>query len=187
MSVYRELVKRAGVYEPVAYLVGTKEFYSLPFKVTADVLVPRSETEILVSEAVTALRKLGRPGRLWDVCTGSGCVAIAAAAQVADLQVLASDISPAAVEIARENAAANKVDSRVRCRVADLLSLPEDCREMAPFDVITGNPPYVADNQMISETVKHEPSIAVHGGKDGLDFIRPFVRDAAACWRPAGR
>jgi release factor glutamine methyltransferase len=70
--------------------------------------------------------------------------------------------------------------------VADLLALPEDCRAMAPFDVITGNPPYVADHQMISETVKHEPPVAVHGGADGLDFLRRLIADAPAVLAPGG-
>jgi release factor glutamine methyltransferase len=178
LEAYRELVKKAAAYQPIAYLIGEKEFYSLRFKITPDVLVPRSETEMLVTEAVTRLRRLGRPGRMWDACTGSGCVAIAAAMQVHDAHVLATDISPAAMAVAEENAAAHKVGQRLRCRVADLLALPDDCRDLVPFDVITANPPYVADNQMISETVRHEPTIAIRGGSDGLDFLRPIIAAA---------
>lgn len=177
-TAFRQLVRRAAAFEPIAYLTGSKEFYSLQFKITPDVLVPRPETEMLVSEAVTHLRKLNRLGRMWDVCTGSGCIAVATAFHVPDVQALASDISPQAVAMAAENAAAHNVASRVRCRVADLLTLPEDCRDMAQFDVITCNPPYVADNQMVTETVKHEPPVAIHGGADGLDFIRPIIAKA---------
>ncbi len=178
LAEFRGLVRRAKDHEPVAYLVGAKEFYSLRLKITPDVLVPRPETETLASEAISHLRGGSLPRRLWDACTGSGCVAIAVAAQMADLEVLATDISAPAVAVAGENAAAHGLADRVRCRQADLLALPDDCRDMAPFGAITANPPYVADNQMISETVKHEPSVAVHGGADGLDFIRRVVADA---------
>jgi len=178
LDAFRQLVQRAHKLEPVAYLVGEKEFYSLRFKVTPDVLVPRAETEMLVAEAVSHLSRLGRPGRVWDACTGSGCIAVATASCVKDALVLATDISPSAIAMAEENAAVNKVADRVRCRVANLLTLPEDCADLKDFDVITANPPYVADNQMVTETVLHEPSIAVHAGPEGLDFIRPIVSDA---------
>lgn len=186
LAAFRALVRRAAAHEPVAYLVGEKEFYSLRFKVTPDVLVPRSETEALVSEAVAHLRRVGGPARLWDVCTGSGCVAVATASQVPQASVLGTDISAAAVAVAAENAAAHDLADRVRFRVADLLALPDDCRDMAPFHVITGNPPYVAANQMITETVKHEPPVAVHGGADGLDFLRRLVADAPTLLAPGG-
>jgi release factor glutamine methyltransferase len=186
LATFHELVRRAKAYEPVAYLVGEKEFYSLRFKVTPDVLVPRSETEVLVSEAVTHLRKHQGAATMWDACTGSGCVAIATASQVPDVSVLGTDISPQAVAVAAENAALHHLDGRVRFRVADLLAMPEDCRDLAPFNVITANPPYVAEHQMISETVRHEPPIAVHGGVDGLDFLRRVVAAAPAVLAAGG-
>jgi len=186
LETYRALVQRAHGFEPVAYLVGAKEFYSLPFKVTSDVLVPRAETEILVGEALEHLKKAGRPGLVWDVCTGSGCVAVAVAHGAKDATVLATDISPTAVAVAQENAAANGVSDRVRCRVADLLMLPEDCPDLKDWDVITANPPYVALNQGITETVKHEPPVALWGGKDGLDLVRPLVASAGNLLRADG-
>jgi release factor glutamine methyltransferase len=186
LATFRAWVRRARAYEPIAYLIGEKEFYSLRFKVTPDVLVPRAETEALVSEAVTHLRRRGGPGRMWDVCTGSGCVAIATAHEVPQVTVLGTDISAAAVALAAENAAAHGLTDRVRFRVADLLALPKDCRAMAPFDVITANPPYVAEHQMISETVRHEPPVAVHGGADGLDFLRRLITDAPKMLAPGG-
>lgn len=186
LAAFRQLVRRARAHVPIAYLVGEKEFYSLRFKVTPDVLVPRAETEALVSEAVAHLRKRAGAATMWDVCTGTGCVAIAAAHQVPQVTVLGTDISLAAVAVAAENAAAHGLESRVRFRVADLLTLPEDCRTMSPFDVITGNPPYVAEHQMISETVKHEPPAAIHGGADGLDFLRRLIADAPAMLSAGG-
>ena len=186
LETYRALVARAYKFEPVAYMVGTKEFYSLPFKVTHDVLIPRPETENLATEAISFLGKLGRPSLAWDAFTGSGCVGIAVASRVKAATVLATDISPEAVAVAVENAAANKVDSRVRCRVADMLTLPPDCGDLKDFDVITANPPYVATNQGITETVKHEPSVALWGGKDGTQFIRPLIEQAPNFLRPGG-
>ena len=180
LAAYRLLVRRAAKQEPIAYLVGGKEFYSLRFKVTPDVVIPRPETELLVGEAIGHLRGLGRPGSMWDVCTGSGCVAVAVAANVPGATVLATDVSEQALTVAGENAAAHHVSDRVRCRLADLLSLPADCGDLKAFDVIAANPPYVADNDPVAETVKHEPAIGIRGGPGGLDFIRPIVRGAAA-------
>jgi len=179
LAAYRELIQRAFKDEPVAYLVGRKEFYSLSFKVTTDVLVPRPETEILVAEAVAHLRSLDRAGIMWDVCTGSGCVAIATASQVDDATVLATDVSPQAVAVAAENAAAHGLDGRIRVRQADLLARPGDSADLGDkFDVITANPPYVADGDPVSETVKYEPQLALRGGADGLDVIRKLVIQA---------
>jgi release factor glutamine methyltransferase len=183
---FREMVRRAAAREPVAYLVGYKEFYSLRFKVTPDVLVPRPETEILASEAIGRLRGLGRRGLVWDVCTGSGCIAVAIASQSPDATILATDISPAAVAVAQENAGAHKVDSRVRCRVADLLSLPADCADLRDFDAITGNPPYVPDADEVSPEVGHEPVLALRAGPDGLSFLRRVIRAAGPLLRPGG-
>ena len=178
LASFRELVARARRHEPVAYLVGWREFYSMRFKVTADVLVPRPETEVLVSEAVAHLRSLRRPGRMWDACTGSGCVAIAAARHVPDVSVLATDVSPAAVELAAGNAAAHGLAGRVRCRVADLLEVPDDCEDWRRVDFLSANPPYVADGEAVDETVRHEPAVAVFAGGDGLEKIRPLIGSA---------
>ena len=185
-AAFRELVRRAAEHQPIAYLVGYKEFYSLRMKVTPDVLVPRSETEMLVSEAVAHLRPLQRNTSAWDVCTGSGCVAVAMANQVETARVLATDISAPAVAVAAENAAAHGVADRVECRVADLLLLPDDCAEMSPFDVITANPPYVADGDEVADCVRHEPAAALFAGKDGLDFLRPIIADAPKFLRHRG-
>jgi len=177
LAAYRKLVKRASEHEPTAYLVGYREFYSLKFKVTPDVLIPRPETEQLVAEAEAHLKTLKRPGFMWDICTGSGCVAIATAVQVNDLHVLATDICTQAVALVRANAQAHNVTSRLCCRVADLAGLPDDCGDLTAqkFDVITANPPYVADGDTVGESVKHEPPTALYAGADGLDCIRKLL------------
>jgi release factor glutamine methyltransferase len=187
LATYRQLVKRAVEHEPVAYLVGTKEFYSLNFRVTHDVLIPRPETEILVSEAANHLRALeGTSITAWDVCTGSGCVAAAIAHNVANARVLATDISPAAVEVAAGNVESLGLAQRVLVAQADLLELPDEAAELAPFDVITANPPYVAEGDELGQGVEHEPREALFAGRDGLEVIRRIVADAPARLRSGG-
>jgi len=190
-DAFRQLVRRAATHEPAAYIVGRKEFYSLSFTVSPDVLIPRPETELLVEHAIEHLRALGRPGRLWDACTGCGCVAVALAAHVRDAEVLATDISPAAVEIARRNVAAHGLGDRVRCAVADLLAAPRDDEAKpnaaeAPFDAITANPPYVAAGEEVAPCVKHEPDVALYAGASGLECIRRLVKQAPGRLAPGG-
>jgi len=186
LAAFRRLVSRGQSGEPIAYLVGHKEFYSLRFKVTPDVLIPRPETEILVDQAIAYLSALGRRGACWDVCTGSGCVAIAVARQAPGVSVLATDISPRAIDVARQNVEMHNLAGRVRCRLADLLTVSDDCEDLKDFDVITANPPYVADGEAVGATVRYEPPVALRGGADGLDYVRPIVRDAPGILRPGG-
>jgi len=186
LSAFREMVRRAAAHEPVAYLVGEKEFYSLKFKVTPGVLIPRPETEILVTETVGYLRTLDRPGRVWDACTGCGCVGIAVASQVPDASALLTDISPEAVAVARENAEALGVAGRIQSLKADLLHLPTEAAAMKPFDVITANPPYIREGEQLAEVVTHEPSIALFGGSDGLQCLRRIVSSAPGLLAPGG-
>lgn len=186
LTAFRELVRRAAGGEPIAYLIGEKEFYSIRFRITPEVLIPRGETELLVAEAVARLKASDGPGRVWDACTGSGCVAVATAANAPRATVLATDISPQAVALAAENAAAHGLGDRVWCRQADLLTLPADCADRKTFDVITANPPYVAEGDEIAESVRHEPTAALYGGRDGLDFIRRIVAEAPDFLAPVG-
>ncbi len=175
---FRQLVLRAAGHEPIAYLVGKKEFYSLELKVTPDVLIPRPETEIIVDQTLKCLAALGRPGFVWDVGTGSGCVAIAVAANNPDVMVLATDISAEAVAVAAENAEAHNLADRVICRQADLLDLPVDWPGAGQFDVITGNLPYVGTEEDVAVEVEHEPAVALYGGKGGLKFLDRITNDA---------
>jgi len=178
LADFRHGLKRVAAHEPVAYVVGHKEFYSLRFKVTPDVLIPRPETELLVARAVEHLRLQGRPGRMWDVCTGSGCVAVAVARQVSDAWVLATDVCPEALAVAAENAEAHGLSDRVCCRAGDLLNRPDQAGELEPFDVIAANPPYVGDDEPVAPEVAHEPQIALRAGPDGLRCIRRIIAGA---------
>ena len=181
LSQYREWVRRAAAHEPVAYLVGCRQFYSLEFVVTPDVLIPRPETELLVDQAVEHLRPLGEAGRYWDACTGSGAVAVATASQVAAGVVLATDTSEPALAVTRRNVEAHGLSSRITVAVADLLQPPAEIADGGLFDAITVNPPYVSDAQMaeLPANVRHEPASALAAGADGLAYISPILEQAA--------
>lgn len=188
LAKFRQAIRRAAGGEPIAYIRGFKEFYSLTFKVTPDVLIPCPETELLVSAALEFVRGAGGTVRLWDACTGSGCVAVAAAHYAPGLSVLATDVSEAALSVAAENARLHGVADRVRLAQADLLELPEPLRGEGEFDVITANPPYVSDEEMqvLSAPVLRQPEMALRAGPTGLEFIQRIVRDAPARLRAGG-
>lgn len=187
-TTMRELVQRRAQAEPVAYLVGHREFFSLDFRVTRDVLIPRPDTETLVMEAIDGLKALsaerptnGEPPthlRVLDLCTGSGCVAIAIAKNFKTTDVVATDISSQALMIARENAATNKVDDRVQFMEGDLFSaLPSGSQ----FDVIVSNPPYIPTaeiDKLDPEVAKHEPRLALDGGPTGFVVFDRLINSA---------
>lgn len=181
LASFRELVKRAAANEPIAYLTGVREFYSLAFNVSPEVLIPRPETELLVDAVLELAKAAGQRGlKLWDVCTGSGCVAIAAAHYVPTLSVLATDVSAAALAVAANNVQEHGLAERVRLAQADLLSLPADAPMRGPFDIITANPPYVSDVQMakLPKVVLAEPPTALRAGPTGLEIIGQIIRQA---------
>jgi len=178
-ALMRDLVRRRANAEPVAYLVGYKEFFSLPFKVTADVLIPRPETETLVLEAVeVAKASTAERLSLLDLCTGSGCIAVAAAKAVVKFDVTATDLSEAALTVARQNAEANGVGDRVSFLHGDLFTaLPAD----GMFDLIVSNPPYVTDAEyesLASDIRLHEPASALLAGGDGMKFLHQIAEVA---------
>ena len=155
LATYRGLIQRRIVGEPTQYLVGYREFYGRRFTVDPRVLIPRSETELLV-EAVLRHVKKDAVSRVLDVCTGSGCVAVTIAAERPQASVWATDLMPGALEVARKNAEAHQVDGRVTFFQGDLLgAVPADSR----FDVIVSNPPYVktGDLATLQKEVQQEP------------------------------
>lgn len=181
---YRELVKRRGAREPVAYLVGEKEFFGLPMKVTKDVLVPRPETETIVEEC---LRQVGEDveGLFVDACTGTGCIAIAILHARPKLRAIATDLSPAAAAIAVENAAKNGVADRLDVRVGDLLAPAADVRDAV---LVVSNPPYIAGTEkdaLMPEVRDHEPALALYGeGEDALGHHRRLLVGATPLLAP---
>lgn len=186
LDQFRQNVRKAAAGEPVAYLVGQKEFYSLPIRVTPDVLIPRPETEMLVDAALEVARSLSG-GAVWDVCTGSGCVACAIARQAPDTAVLATDISPRAVAIAQQNVEALGLADRMTCAEADLCHKPDAWDGPDTFDIITANPPYVADGDEVGPGVEYEPDLALRAGPEGMDVIVPLLQQIPAVLKPGGR
>lgn len=171
------LRRRAG--EPVAYLIGEREFYGLLLKITPDVLIPRAETELLVD---LALELVPEGARILDLGTGSGAVAVAIAHETQTAEVWAADASPAALAIARENA--RRHDAHVHVVESDWLSSLGGER----FDLIVSNPPYVTEGDAHLERgdLRYEPRAALVGGADGLDCIRRIVADAKSHLVPGG-
>ena len=179
-----ELIRRRLAGEPVAYLIGEWEFYGIPLDISRDVLVPRSDTEVLASLAIDLLQKAGEGARLLDLCAGSGCVGLAAAVHAPQSRVVLADWSEGALRICRQNVRRNGLNARVTCVRAD-------AREAAPsalwdFDVIACNPPYIPSGDIggLDADVKdYEPRMALDGGPDGLDFYRAI----AGKWQSALR
>ena len=170
----RELVRRRAKHEPVAYLTGKKEFFSLDFEVSKDVLIPRPETELLVEETLTAISEKKQP-LILELGTGSGCIACSLAVKRADASITAVDLSPAALDIARQNAKKHAVQNRIRFLEGNLF---EPVERNERFDVILSNPPYVCDHELAeldADVRDHEPKLALLAGKDGLDVIRRII------------
>lgn len=174
---YAPLLARRVAREPVAYIIGHREFWGLDFEVTADVLIPRPETEILVEEAIVWARAHANCRRIIDVGTGSGCVGIALALEVLGAEIVGTDSSAAALSVARRNALRHKVDSRITFVQTDLLEDVEDRAEL-----IVSNPPYVLTSDaegLQPEVAIYEPAAALYGGMgDGLDVIRRLFATA---------
>ena len=180
---FRELVKKRAAGAPVAYLLGRKEFYSLSFKVTPAVLIPRPETEFAVIAALDRLKErpaTAPPPRVVDVGTGSGCIILTLAKHVPAALLTAIDISPAALEIARENATSLGLADRIIWLESDLL---EQVPAEPQFDLIVSNPPYVSEPEFaeLSPAVRdQEPYQALVGGQQGTEVIARLIPQAAA-------
>jgi len=173
-----DLVKRAGLHEPVAYLTGRTEFYSLELEITADCLIPRPETELLVQRAIEFLRTRSGVQYICDLCTGSGCIAVAIAKNVPDARVTATDISSAALEVAARNVEKHRLTEQVTLLCGDLFEPIIQQLDVNQFDLIVCNPPYVstAEYEKLDKNVKdYEPESALLAGADGLDVYHRII------------
>lgn len=192
LTAYRELVRRATEDEPIAYLTGRKHFFNLEFEVTRDVLIPRPDTETLVEDVLQTARiasGLESP-RILDLCTGSGCIAAALAHNLKGSIVLATDISPAAVAVARRNMQRLGLSERVMVEEGDLYEPLSRVVDARPFDLIVANPPYIPTVQLeaLDRSVRdYEPVSALDGGLDGLTLHRRILAEAGARLVPGGR
>lgn len=182
LSAYRNLVARRAKGEPVAYLVGHKEFMGLDFDVTPDVLVPNPDTEVLVQRAVEIARDVQRPVRVADVGTGSGCIAISVAHYAANAEVWASDISRLALAVAERNVARHRVGDRVHLECGDLMQ-----PLAGEFDVICANLPYVPARSSLPAEVTAQPARALYAEKGGSALVNRLIDEAPARLRPGGR
>lgn len=181
-SRFVELVARAAQGEPIPYLLGRRAFYDRELIVTPDVLIPRPETELLLERALALIRR--RPNSsVADIGTGSGALAVTLAAHAPSAQVYAVDVSPAALAVARLNAAAQGVADRVAFFEGDLLS-PLIERGLR-FDVLMANLPYIAEDELATLAVsRHEPRLALDGGPDGLTLIRRLLGQVNEVGKP---
>jgi release factor glutamine methyltransferase len=188
LDALRGLVKRAGEYEPVAYLTGKTEFYSLELNITSDCMIPRPETELLVQRAIEFLRTRCGPQFVCDLCTGSGCIAVAIAKNFAEARIIATDISAAALDVAAKNVEKHQLTGRITLLQGDLFEPLVRPLDVDQFDLIVCNPPYVsaAEYEALAKNVKdYEPRIALFAGDDGLDIYRRIIEKADQFLRPA--
>jgi release factor glutamine methyltransferase len=189
-ETFMGLIRRRALREPLQYILGVQEFWGLEFRVTTDTLIPRPETELLI-EAV--LEQFGRPGgpiTLVDLCTGTGCLAVTLGRLYPAARILATDRSPAALDVARLNALRHEMIGRIEFLEGDLLEPLSSMRLHEKIDVMTANPPYVPAEELdrLQPEVRfHEPRIALNGGCDGLDYYRRILPGALGFLRPGGR
>jgi release factor glutamine methyltransferase len=176
-TTYRELIKRRAEGSPVAYLVGKKEFFSLPLAVNSDVLIPRPDTETLVVTFLELFKGHDSPVAV-DVGTGSGCIPLACVSRHRTARFHAVDLSAAALNVARKNAATLNLSDRVTFHQGDLLA---PVSSLGPFDAIVSNPPYIATATISTLDVgvrQYEPHLALDGGEDGLRVVSRLIEQS---------
>lgn len=190
LAAFRQLIKRRATGEPIAYLTGRKEFWSLEFKVNPNVLIPRPETELLVQ---TVLDLWGRRpkqarGTILEIGTGCGNIAISLAKELADCRILAGDISPIALEIASENAMFHRVDKDLSFRQGDLFCAFQESSLKESVDFVVSNPPYIPTDQLatLPAEVKYEPRLALDGGADGAYLQQKIMQESLKFLVPGG-
>jgi release factor glutamine methyltransferase len=179
LAAFRTLVKRRLRGEPNQYITGMQEFWSLPFRVSPHVLIPRPETEVLLETVLEFLASSPHENRVLDLGTGSGAIAVALARELAVTSIVATDSSMPALKVAQENAMLNQVDGKIDFLCADLFSAFSP--GAVKFTVVATNPPYVSKaeiSKLSPEIRDYEPRYALDGGPDGLAAIRPIIEEA---------
>jgi release factor glutamine methyltransferase len=184
---FRDFLVRRGNHEPLQHITGSTSFCGLPILVTAAVLIPRPETEVLAEHVWTFLNSIQNETTFLDLGTGSGCLPIAIATHVKHSRAVAIDISPDALAVARQNIEKNNLATRIELREGDFLAALQPTER---FDVIVSNPPYIptAEVELLQPEVRdHDPRLALDGGADGLKFHRALAQGAAQFLKPGGR
>ena len=207
LKLIKQYIQRRASGEPVAYITGIKEFWSIPIRVTPDVLIPRPETELVVERALEIVGKRDRPVDILDLCTGSGCIAAALATELPQARITVTDVSKKAIQMAKQNLSFAK--DRVEFLIGDLFEAltkrpskrTSDERPATKatagtratsarlFDLITANPPYVPTSHkrlLPREIADREPEIALYAGKSGLDFMARIIEDGSRFLKPGG-
>jgi release factor glutamine methyltransferase len=185
VETFRKLVARRAGGEPLQYITGHQEFFKLEFEVTREVLIPRPETELIVEVALEILKDIPEPF-IADIGTGSGCIAISLLHELPRARALATDISPAALEVAKRNAQRHGVLDRMMLVQSDCFS---NLDAQQTFSLVLSNPPYISDRDIETlqrEVRKHEPQAALKGGEDGLTVIRRLLLEAPQFLRTGG-
>ena len=183
----RRLVERRMAGEPVAYLIGEWEFYGLPLDISQDVLIPRTDTEVLAEQAIAYIQTLGEC-RVLDLCAGSGCVGLAIASQAPQARVVLGEIDDSALKICRQNIRRNSLSARVMPIQMDAREKP--ARSLGEFQCIVSNPPYIPTGDIagLEASVRdYEPHMALDGGADGMDFYRAITEQWKEALAPGGR
>lgn len=185
-AAFDDAVRRREAREPLAYITGEKEFWSRDFMVNPSVLIPRPETEHLIEAALAAFPDRQAPLNICDIGTGSGCIAVTLACEYPNARIVATDISPGALETSHANAVRHGTDARIRFRAGSLFDAlqPED----GPFDLIISNPPYVAAEEMhgLSAELGFEPRTALTDEADGLKYLRSILAQGASHLQSGG-
>ena len=186
LADYGKATKRRQKGEPVSYIIGRKEFWSLPFHVNSSVLIPRPDTEIAVEEALASMAKQQKDHwNILEIGTGSGAIAIALASEQKNAHITATDISEEALNVARENALKNNAADRILFVLGDMFAPFKEER----FDMIISNPPYISchDFPLLSEGIRHyEPHLALLAGNDGTEFHRRLIDEGLSFLNPGG-
>ena len=174
-DLYIKNIKKIIKGIPLQYITGIQEFMKMKFFVTKDVLIPQPDTEILVEEVIKIAQTIDRP-LILDLCTGSGAIAVSIAKYLPGVEIVATDISSKALEIAKHNAKFNSVKSNIEFVESNLFAKLKNRK----FDIIVSNPPYIPTDEikMLPKDVQYEPIIALDGGKDGLDFYKKIINES---------
>ena len=182
---FRNLIARRLRWEPIAYITGRKEFWTLTLQVNKDVLIPRPDTEIVVEETLAVCRKMdSMEVNILDIGTGSGAIALALAKEISNAKIVATDISSAALAMAKKNALALKLENNIDFRQGDLFEPVEN-----KFDIIVCNPPYITEKEYekLPAGVKdYEPEVALLAGKKGTEFYEKLINQAPAYFKKNG-
>jgi release factor glutamine methyltransferase len=186
---FDETIRRRAKREPLQHIIGNQEFWGLEFKVTPDVLIPRPETELIIEAALSVVEDRNRQVMIIDLCTGSGCIAVSLAKELASAHVIATDASERALAVARENARDHGVADRIRYLEGDLFDPLEELDIRGRVDIIVSNPPYVRTGDLPTlqpEVRDYEPAMALIAGPEGTEMAMKIIQLAPEYLKKSG-